>query len=83
MKKRLFGENVSIEEVMDATDYVQPALELISARSRRVDPETGYTRNVCDTIADNAANAGIICGGEKVGAGGYRSQMGWFFALSK
>ena len=66
MKKRLFGEDVSIEEVMDATDYVQPALELISARSRRVDPETGYTRNVFDTIADNAANAGIICGGEKM-----------------
>ena len=66
LKKRLFGENVSIEDVMDATDYVQPALELISARSRRVDPETGYTRNVCDTIADNAANAGIICGGEKI-----------------
>ena len=66
MKKRLFGEDVSIEEVMDATEYVQPALELISARSMRVDPETGYTRNVFDTIADNAANAGIICGGKKV-----------------
>jgi 2-oxo-hept-3-ene-1,7-dioate hydratase len=66
MKKRLFGEDVSIEEVMDATEYVQPALELISARSMRVDPKTGYTRNVFDTIADNAANAGIICGGKKV-----------------
>jgi len=64
LTKPLSGENVSLEEVMDATDYVQPALELISARSLRTDPETGYTRNVFDTIADNAANAGIILGGE-------------------
>ena len=66
LKKPLSGENVSLEQVMDATAYVQPALELISARSLRVDPETGYTRNVYDTIADNAANAGIICGGKKM-----------------
>ena len=66
LKKPLFGDDVTVEEVMQATDYVQPALELISARSLRVDPDTGYTRNVCDTIADNAANAGIIPGGEKV-----------------
>jgi 2-oxo-hept-3-ene-1,7-dioate hydratase len=66
MRKPLFGAEVSVEEVMDATDYVQPALELISARSQRTDPETGYTRTVLDTIADNAANAGVIPGGEKV-----------------
>ena len=60
LKKPLSGTDVSIEEVMDATDYVVPALELIAARTYRVDPETGYTRNVFDTIADNAANAGII-----------------------
>ncbi len=60
MKKPLQGENVTVEEVMDATDYVVPALELISARSTRTDPETGYTRTVFDTIADNAANAGYI-----------------------
>ncbi len=69
LKKPLAGDSVSIEEVMDATDYIQPALELISARSMRVDPDTGYTRNVFDTIADNAANAGVIPGGEKVAAG--------------
>lgn len=66
LKAPLFGEDVSLEEVMAATDYIQPALELISARSLRTDPDTGYTRNVFDTIADNAANAGIIPGGEKV-----------------
>lgn len=60
MKKPLQGENVTVEEVLDATDYIVPALELISARSTRTDPATGYTRTVFDTIADNAANAGYI-----------------------
>ncbi|MEQ8262759.1 2-oxo-hept-4-ene-1,7-dioate hydratase [Pseudohaliea sp.] len=65
MKKPLFGANVTIEQVIDATDYVVPALELIAARSYRVDPETGYTRKVFDTIADNAANAGYIVSAER------------------
>ena len=62
LKEPLFGEDVSLEQVLAATDYVVPALELIAARSYRTDPETGYTRTVFDTIADNAANAGIIVG---------------------
>lgn len=62
MKKPLSGPNVTVDQVLDATDYVVPALELISARSTRVDGETGYTRTVYDTIADNAANAGYITG---------------------
>jgi 2-oxo-hept-3-ene-1,7-dioate hydratase len=66
LKAPLAGENVSLEEVMDATDYVVPALELIAARSFRTDPETGYTRKVYDTIADNAANAGIILGDRQI-----------------
>jgi len=66
MKKPLAGEDVSLEQVLDATDYVVPALELIAARSYRTDPETGYTRTVVDTIADNAANAGIIVGDTRV-----------------
>lgn len=66
MRDALFGEDVTIDQVMAATDYVVPALELIAARSYRVDPATGYTRNVCDTIADNAANAGYILGDRTV-----------------
>lgn len=62
LKKPLFGDNLTIDDVLDATDYVVPALELIAARSYRVDPQTGYTRTVMDTISDNAANAGIIVG---------------------
>jgi len=66
LKSPLFGEQVTLEEVMAATDYVVPALELIAARSFRTDPETGYTRKVFDTIADNAGNAGVIVGDVRV-----------------
>jgi 2-oxo-hept-3-ene-1,7-dioate hydratase len=66
LKQPLYGADVSLEEVLAATDYVVPALELIAARSYRVDPESGYVRTVFDTIADNAANAGIILGDQRV-----------------
>ncbi|MCG9554765.1 2-oxo-hepta-3-ene-1,7-dioic acid hydratase [Vibrio sp. Isolate31] len=66
LKEKLEGENITIFDVLNATDYVIPALELIAARCYRTDPETGYTRKVYDTIADNAANAGIILGGRPI-----------------
>ena len=59
----LAGPDVTIADVLNATDYVIPALELIAARSYRTHPKTGYRRTVRDTISDNAANAGIILGG--------------------
>jgi 2-oxo-hept-3-ene-1,7-dioate hydratase len=65
LKEPLRGADVTVDQVLAATDYVVPALELIAARSYRVDPETGYTRNVFDTIADNAANAGYVVGDHK------------------
>jgi len=66
LRDRLEGEAVTIFDVMNATDYVIPALELIAARTYRIDPKTGYVRKVFDTIADNAANAGIIMGGRPI-----------------
>lgn len=63
LKKDLSGPDVTLFDVLNATDYVIPALELIAARSFRVDPETGYKRTIRDTISDNAANGGIIMGG--------------------
>ncbi|NIP16623.1 MAG: 2-oxo-hepta-3-ene-1,7-dioic acid hydratase [Pseudomonadales bacterium] len=62
----LDGAEVGLDDVLAATDYVTPALEIIAARSFRVDPETGSPRTVVDTIADNAANAGVIVGGRRV-----------------
>ncbi|WP_106792367.1 2-oxo-hept-4-ene-1,7-dioate hydratase [Aquimarina sp. Aq78] len=66
LKKPLFGDTLTIEDVLDATDYVVPVLELIAARTFRVDPNTNYSRTVKDTISDNAANAGIILGNTKI-----------------
>ncbi len=61
--KPLKGPNCTIFDVLTATEYVTPAIEIIDARIQQVDPETKATRKVFDTISDNAAGAGLICGG--------------------
>ncbi|MCP5143746.1 MAG: 2-oxo-hepta-3-ene-1,7-dioic acid hydratase [Gammaproteobacteria bacterium] len=66
LKDRLEGEDVTIFDVLSATEYVTPALELIAARCERKDSATGRPRKVLDTISDNAANAGIILGGRPI-----------------
>ena len=63
MKKRLAGPGCTLFDVLNATDFVVPALEILDTRIERVDPETRSTRKIFDTIADNAANAGIVLGG--------------------
>jgi 2-oxo-hept-3-ene-1,7-dioate hydratase len=62
LKSPLSGATLTIDDVLAATDYVTPALEILDTRIFRVDPETKRTRSVFDTIADNAANAGIVLG---------------------
>ena len=61
------GPDLTVDDILDATDHVVPAIELIAARTFRVDPDTGRTRTVVDTIADNAADAGIVTGGRRIG----------------
>jgi 2-oxo-hept-3-ene-1,7-dioate hydratase len=63
MKQRLAGPNCTMFDVLNATDFVVPALEILDTRIERVDPLTKSTRKIFDTIADNAANAGIVLGG--------------------
>lgn len=65
MKTDLSGPNATREDVLKATDYVVPSLEILDTRILRVDPETRVTRTIVDTIADNAANAGIVLGRER------------------
>jgi 2-oxo-hept-3-ene-1,7-dioate hydratase len=64
--KRLQGPGVSIFDVLAASDYVVPAIEIIDARIEQFDRHTKAPRKVFDTIADNAANAGIVLGGRPV-----------------
>ncbi|MFC2967205.1 2-oxo-hept-4-ene-1,7-dioate hydratase [Acidimangrovimonas pyrenivorans] len=64
MKAPLEGA-VTRDEVLAATDYVAPALEILDTRILRQDPESGQPRRICDTVADNAANAGIVLGSQR------------------
>jgi 2-oxo-hept-3-ene-1,7-dioate hydratase len=62
----LSGPGCRIFDVLRATEYVTPALEILDARVQMTDPATGHTRTIVDTIADNAADAGIVTGGRAV-----------------
>lgn len=53
----------SVIDVLNATDYIVPALEILDTRILRADPSTKKTRTIIDTVADNAANAGVVLGG--------------------
>jgi 2-oxo-hept-3-ene-1,7-dioate hydratase len=63
LKSPLQGPGVTVAQVLNATDYIVPALEILDTRILRVDPASGKTRTVVDTISDNAANAGVVTGG--------------------
>jgi 2-oxo-hept-3-ene-1,7-dioate hydratase len=62
LKHALQGPNVTLAQVLEATDYVTPAVEIIDARIEQFDRHTKVMRKVFDTISDNAANAGIVLG---------------------
>ncbi len=79
MKEPLRGAAVSVEDVLAATDKVIPALEILDTRIERVDGATGKTRTIFDTIADNAANAGIVTGGKA--AGPHEVDLRWIGAI--
>src|SRR5580704_721532 len=60
MGKPLKGPGVSLTDVLRATEYVVPAIEIVDARLQ--DP-----RKIFDTVSDNGAAAGIVVGGRPVG----------------
>lgn len=64
--KPLRGPGVTLFDVLSATEYVSPAIEIIDARIEQFDRETRAPRKVFDTISDFAANAGIVLGGRPV-----------------
>lgn len=78
MKTPLQGADVTRQDVIDATDYVCPALEILDTRILRENPETGVRRLVQDTISDNAANAGLVLGDQKTPP---ESDMRWMGAI--
>ena len=65
MKTAIGDGNVTRADVLAATDYVAPSIEILDTRIERVDADSGETRKIFDTISDNAANAGVVLGSEK------------------
>nr|WP_226561785.1 2-oxo-hepta-3-ene-1,7-dioic acid hydratase [Salipiger thiooxidans] len=63
--KDAIGGNVTHDDVLAATDYVAPSLEILDTRILRKDPGTGRGRVIVDTVSDNSANAGIVLGTQK------------------
>ena len=66
LARPLRGPGVTLADVLAATEVVTPAVEIIDARIEQFDRETKAPRKVFDTIADFAANAGIVTGGRPV-----------------
>src|ERR1700741_4850124 len=58
--KPLKGPGVGLTDVLRATEYVVPAIEIVAARIQD-------QRKIFDTVADNGAAAGIVMGGRPVG----------------
>lgn len=64
--RALRGPEVTLSEVLAATDHIVPAMEILDSRVQMADPETGHRRTIVDTIADNAANAGLVLGPQRL-----------------
>jgi len=62
----LSGPGITLFDVLAATEFVTPALEILDARVQMSDPDTGRKRTIVDTIADNAADAGLVLGGRVI-----------------
>nr|WP_196777827.1 2-keto-4-pentenoate hydratase [Lentzea aerocolonigenes] len=54
------GEGCTVEDVLAATEFVAPAIELIDSRIEN------WRIGLQDTIADNASSAGFVLGSERV-----------------
>ncbi|MET9203133.1 fumarylacetoacetate hydrolase family protein [Gordonia sp. NPDC003585] len=56
LNRPLQGPGVSVADVLDATDAVAAALEIVDSRI------TDWRITLCDTIADNASSAAVVLG---------------------
>ena len=75
------GTDVTRDDVIAATEWVVPSLEILDTRILRLDPATNTARTIVDTIADNAANAGIVLGTQRHAVEGV--DLRWVGAIVK
>ncbi len=59
LKEPLKGPGIGLVDVLRATEWVVPSIEIIDARVQN-------PRKIVDTVADNGAAAGIVLGGRPV-----------------
>ncbi len=64
LKRDLFGPGVTVAQVIQATDFILPCIEIIDSRVK------DWKIKIQDTIADNASSAAFVLGTEprKLGA---------------
>lgn len=73
LREGLKGPGVTVFDVLRATEYVVPALEILSSRIEM------SGRTIVDTISDNAAMGGMVYGGNPVRVGA--TDLRWVSAL--
>jgi 2-oxo-hept-3-ene-1,7-dioate hydratase len=73
LSEELSGPGVTLFDVLDATNYVVPALEILSSRIELPG------RTIVDTISDNAALGAVVIGGSPVAPGAI--DLRWASAL--
>ncbi|MFD7307442.1 fumarylacetoacetate hydrolase family protein [Promicromonospora sp. NPDC059942] len=73
LNQRVAGPDATVFDVLRATEYVVPALEILSSRIELAG------RTIVDTISDNAAMGGMVYGGNPVKVG--ETDLRWVAAL--
>ncbi|MFD7025219.1 2-oxo-hept-4-ene-1,7-dioate hydratase [Promicromonospora sukumoe] len=73
LNERVAGPDATVFDVLRATEYVVPALEILSSRVELAG------RTIVDTISDNAAMGGMVYGGNPVKVG--ETDLRWVAAL--
>ena len=53
------------EDIIEATDYVCPSLEILDTSIFRQNPQSSTAPSTLDNISNNAASAGVALGSEK------------------
>lgn len=59
LRKDLKGPNVTVDDVLDATDYIASALEIVDSRV------TDWKITLADTVADNASSGLFVIGEQR------------------
>lgn len=63
LKSDIAGPGATVEDVLAATDYVTPAIEIVDSRIR------DWKIKLIDTVSDNASSGYYVLGTEKIPAG--------------